>query len=1544
MKSNWSGVRSFMVVGLLLANASLLFSAPRPQWPPWPEQTLGIWGFDHWQVPQMPSRTAIGIENAQFAESWSGYALVRDALAVSPVAIPVLDPHYHKRNFTTTQGTIRFWFCPGWSSMGTNGVGPGNYARLLELVSLYGNQTEVLYSLYLSPDGNLIYLSGQGVNGPMDFLRAEVNWSAGDWHLVSLAYDEKQTTLSVDSVPVATGPAFPPVAAWKTDALALVIGSDLAAGNPAQGQFEELCTFDYVQPENDAWWYWRGYRWTTMLGPVTTEREELKKQQWLAAMWAAELGTNAPPTETLAYRARPEEYPTNALWLDIGGVTNGVVTMRLQGTVPDVMYEILSQENFMTNAGWQSEGVWIGTADQDWTETPIQVGVRTNQLFLWARSYQDSTGNGLPDWWQLQYFGEVGVDGYADPDGDGWVNVQEYQNGTHPQGFNTPAAPQGVAAKYLGTGFVEVKWSPNNGSVTGYTVARYDDETWSYTYFAVGQSNVFLDPSFPPYFHDGSNSFYQSFYTIQAHYDLGDSDWSEWVSPVEPLLWVPVWIGAGHSNEAVMVVGRIPPGVNALRLTREDYDYSAASPYIVGVTNFVVTTNQLQGGKFFLGAAAPPRDQYSAWYVQPMTEQGIVGENYIVGATPETLRLANTQLAENLAFNFRAASRQAPFRYNLHSGNNTWAISNAPNYAYAGLYDGNLEPYGVGYPSAEKPFEDNYFFRNAVFSDTNLDYYGALNTGVSGDSDPFTFNVPLTYTFDLPSTTTNIPSLLATAASRWMFPHYNNACTNLGIQVSGTNYYLPTGITNYHGLALISVKLMYRDANGLQSVVLNPGNTVSAPASSAKYFYPEFAAPSFAYAGHYFGRMYDDEHWTDIPHSLLPGQSTFQVTNTSPLLFASIGVPTEFVAMAKYQMTGTGEAKLGYLGQYFDKAFKADANGARSTNETGVLSPLGKFVPTETGKVFLTTREDALSTNTGECVVNVIKLQLDVNHDGVMDTSWAGPDNTSYYSPMVFWVNNDFDRTNVVDGDDWEEDDVAATSKWARIPGSLQSSTPDSDFNQGGSGLVIPCKRDLEDYTRIWFPGLAALYTSQSNLLLDLSIRNADTADGPAINLFHAVEANGGTNYLFNETMADLQIQPSPANLFARVSPSAVTHLNDLFLAGGASDYFIFCAARSGKGELVLTVKDGTNVLAETSAWIQFKDIKEMYERWTVGDNGVRAPTNTAMRAVEDLPVGTPAFEYEQPASPNTPYILHVHGWNMERWEKDRFGEAMFKRLYWQGYQGRFGVFRWPTLAKFDVVSWQNPATAPAHFDQSESNSWASGPALKSLLTNLSAGYPGGVYLTAHSMGNIPAGEALRLAGTNQLVNTYVAMQAALSSHAYDTNAPTRSLGLLDDGTPNRYAEYWQSNSPPYFNSVSGAANYVNFFNTNDYALAAVRWQLNQSLKPDGSMGYQYGPPGTWSNNEDEFRRYSGMDWRTLHFPTNTYELFSFCIEARCYALGAQSGVGGVFLTSDEIELNSSPFNFGVEHKYHSGQFRSTNMKRAVFWDELLKTLELKPR
>ncbi len=49
----------------------------------------------------------------------------------------------------------------------------------------------------------------------------------------------------------------------------------------------------------------------------------------------------------------------------------------------------------------------------------------------------DTDGNGLPDWWEMQYFNHLGVDPNADADGDGVSNYVEYLEGRNPNSPGT---------------------------------------------------------------------------------------------------------------------------------------------------------------------------------------------------------------------------------------------------------------------------------------------------------------------------------------------------------------------------------------------------------------------------------------------------------------------------------------------------------------------------------------------------------------------------------------------------------------------------------------------------------------------------------------------------------------------------------------------------------------------------------------------------------------------------------------------------------------------------------------------------------------------------------------------------------------------------------------------------------------------------------------------------------------------------------------------------------------------------------------------------
>jgi hypothetical protein len=204
-------------------------------------------------------------------------------------------------------------------------------------------------------------------------------------------------------------------------------------------------------------------------------------------------------------------------------------------------------------------------------------------------------------------------------------------------------------------------------------------------------------------------------------------------------------------------------------------------------------------------------------------------------------------------------------------------------------------------------------------------------------------------------------------------------------------------------------------------------------------------------------------------------------------------------------------------------------------------------------------------------------------------------------------------------------------------------------------------------------------------------------------------------------------------------------------------------------------------------------------------------------------------------------------------------------------------------------------------------------------------------------LGNVVAGEALRQAGSSQIVNTYVAMQGAVAAHTYDPAATTRSLGLYDEGTPNSYANYYTNGTPCYFNGVSGAGTYINFFNTNDWALN--KWTTDQNLKPDVLFGYSFSAPDYYYRNLTE-----------LYFPNDTYELFSRVIQARSYALGAQPNVGGAFLTGTNYDQVSLPNVWPPDsatppysaHIWHSAEFRSDYAQRYQFWNAVLTQMKLK--
>ena len=88
----------------------------------------------------------------------------------------------------------------------------------------------------------------------------------------------------------------------------------------------------------------------------------------------------------------------------------------------------------------------------------------------------DSDGDGLPDAWEMQYFGTLAYGANDDPDHDGLSNYQEYIAGTNPNDANSVLR---VTDINLATGQVNLTWNSVAGKT--YTIYSADQIGGPYT-------------------------------------------------------------------------------------------------------------------------------------------------------------------------------------------------------------------------------------------------------------------------------------------------------------------------------------------------------------------------------------------------------------------------------------------------------------------------------------------------------------------------------------------------------------------------------------------------------------------------------------------------------------------------------------------------------------------------------------------------------------------------------------------------------------------------------------------------------------------------------------------------------------------------------------------------------------------------------------------------------------------------------------------------------------------------------------------------------
>ncbi len=559
------------------------------------------------------------------------------------------------------------------------------------------------------------------------------------------------------------------------------------------------------------------------------------------------------------------------------------------------------------------------------------------------------------------------------------------------------------------------------------------------------------------------------------------------------------------------------------------------------------------------------------------------------------------------------------------------------------------------------------------------------------------------------------------------------------------------------------------------------------------------------------------------------------------------------------------------------------------------------------------------------------QLLVDANRDGEIKAD--GSDATSAERPFRFWVNDDDD------GDPTDENEVyPVTAK-------------DCD------DFAIHGRRDLEDMARlhVLIGGLSdAIAADNPSIYVGLKWKN--TTGSPSVNIFPAVETDGGTKYLTDTATATQQAPASTlrTTVLTRDNQYNWVDTNGTFVfdkdfwtglsSGSPKKYLLFEGCTEGQGELVLVLlrPDGTEIGEGPGVWIDLKNIKSMYQRVKVtprDPSGIPAPflSGTTFDANgSGTEPSDDGYPFAAPADEAKTALVFVHGSNIPYEEARWNAETMLKRLWWQGYKGRFVLFYWDTL----IGPWDG--TIPAHYNLNEYRALKYGWALKNYVESaLPSDYAHNV--VGHSMGNAVITSALR---AREAVNgstirgmaarNVVFMQAAIPASCFDSGAATLAeLAALESPqtTPDGVGQ------KGYRGVIETGVNATlfNIYNENDYALGW--WVTNQRLmKPEDLLYRGYARKYTWTTTGGG----QLWDWSSIEagpvrmrYLEDLSESMSFVARSRTAALGRMN-VGGSISNNLNIS-EGTELDFGRDRPDHSGEFTRRIQQLGPFYRYLFE-------
>ncbi len=220
----------------------------------------------------------------------------------------------------SSNGSLSFWYQPNYTSVADGGDGPGNWAALINIGAYTTNASVGNWLLAIDPPGsNILFLAASGGSRQVVF-KYPINMDAGDWWQIGVSWSDTNSCLylngqlATNGGPVVYHPTYSECVNYG-----FFVGSLGTNGNgQARGQFQNPLSYDYPQTADEvardyarvsaAILDWGG----TMPGGGGFHANDSGPPD----IGGGGGNTNSPPAFNFTQ-------PTNGLWLEMTGVSNG---------------------------------------------------------------------------------------------------------------------------------------------------------------------------------------------------------------------------------------------------------------------------------------------------------------------------------------------------------------------------------------------------------------------------------------------------------------------------------------------------------------------------------------------------------------------------------------------------------------------------------------------------------------------------------------------------------------------------------------------------------------------------------------------------------------------------------------------------------------------------------------------------------------------------------------------------------------------------------------------------------------------------------------------------------------------------------------------------------------------------------------------------------------------------------------------------------------------------------------------------------------------